>query len=376
MKIIIVPNSFKGCLKSTEIVKIIEKEIRKIIPSSKIIKFPVADGGDGTLEVLKNIVGGKYIEIEAYDPLGRKIKTKYLKKGKIAYIEMAKISGLALLKREEKNPLKTSTYGLGEIIISAIKSGCEKIYVGVGGSATNDGGIGFLTACGFKFIDRKGNILFPGKGEDLLNIEKIEYPENYYELKKIKFIVLSDVKNPLYGKNGASYVYGPQKGADLKMVKLLDEGLRHYAKLIKKYTGIEINKIKGSGAAGGITAGFISFLNAEIFSGIEEILKIGKFEEKIKNGNLIITGEGKIDKQSFYGKAVGVILKYSEKYKIPTIVLAGMVDENVYKFLKNDLVSIFSIVPGPVSLEDSIKNAKKYLKIKTNQIIKIIKNHL
>jgi len=376
MKIVVAPNSFKGCLKSTDIVKIIEKEIKKIIPSAEIIKFPIADGGDGTLEVLKNIVGGKYIEIEAHDPLGRKIKTKYLIKEKTAFIEMAKISGLALLKENEKNPLKTTTYGLGEIIIDAINNGCGKIYVGVGGSATNDGGIGFLTAIGFKFIDKSGNIIYPGKGEDLLKIKKIEYPKNYKELKKIKFIVLSDVENPLYGKNGASYVYGPQKGADIEMVKLLDKGLRHYAKLIKKYTGIEVNKIKGSGAAGGISAGFISFLNAEIFSGIKEILKIGKFEEKIKNANLIITGEGKIDKQSFYGKAVGEIIKYSEKYKIPTIVLAGIVDENVYKFFKNDFISIFSIVPGSVSVEESIKNAKKYLKIKINQILKILKNYL
>ncbi len=376
MKIVVAPNSFKGCLKSTDIVKIIEKEIIKIIPSVEIIKFPIADGGDGTVEVLKNIVGGKYIEIEAHDPLGRKIKTKYLIKEKTAFIEMAKISGLALLKENEKNPLKTTTYGLGEIIIDAINNGCGKIYVGVGGSATNDGGIGFLTAIGFKFIDKSGNIIYPGKGEDLLKIKKIEYPKNYKELKKIKFIVLSDVENPLYGKNGASYVYGPQKGADIEMVKLLDKGLRHYAKLIKKYTGIEVNKIKGSGAAGGISAGFISFLNAEIFSGIKEILKIGEFEEKIKNANLIITGEGKIDKQSFYGKAVGEIIKYSEKYKIPTIVLAGIVDENVYKFLKSEFVSIFSIVPCPVFVEESIKNAKKYLKIKINQILKILKNYL
>jgi len=370
MKIIVAPNSFKGCLKSTELFKIIEKEIKKIIPFAEIIKFPIADGGDGTLEVLKYLISGIYVKTVAKDPLGRKIKTKYLKKGKIAYIEMAKVSGLALLKENEKNPLKTSTYGLGEIIIDAIKRGCKKIYIGVGGSATNDGGIGFLTACGFKFIDKNGNIIFPGKGEDLLKIKKIEYPENYNELKKIKFIVLSDVENPLYGKNGATFVYGPQKGADIKMVKLLDKGLRHYAKLIKKYTGIEINKIKGSGAAGGVSAGFISFLNAEIVSGIEEILKIGKFEEKIKNSDLIITGEGKIDKQTLYGKAVGVILKYSEKYKIPAIVLAGIVDEKVYKFLKNDFISIFSIVPGPVSLEKSIKNAEKYIRFKINEIFK------
>ncbi|MGB9677959.1 MAG: glycerate kinase, partial [Candidatus Ratteibacteria bacterium] len=221
MKIVIAPNSFKGCLKSTEIVKIIEKEIKKILPSSKIIKFPLADGGDGTIEVLKSLIGGKYIETIATDPIGRKIKTRYIKKNNTAYIEMAKVSGLAILKKNEKNPMKTTTFGLGEIIIDAIKRKCKKIYIGVGGSATNDGGIGALTCLGFRFFDKNGNLIYPGKGEDLLKISKIEYPENHKELKKIEFTTLSDVKNPLYGKNGAAYIYAPQKGADENMVKIL-----------------------------------------------------------------------------------------------------------------------------------------------------------
>lgn len=371
MNIIICPNSFKNCLSSVKISEIIEKEIKKILPETKIIKFPIADGGDGTIEVLKNIIGGKYIEIFATDPLGRKIKTKYIKKGKTAYIEMAKISGLALLKENEKNPLKTTTYGLGEVIIDAIKKGSEKIYMGVGGSSTNDGGIGTLSALGFKFIDKYGKNIFPGKGEDLLNIREIKYPINYENLKKIKFIILSDVKNPLYGKNGSAYVYGPQKGANEKTVKILDNGLRNYAKIIKKYTGIEVSKIEGSGAAGGIVAGVISFLNAKVVSGIEEILKIGNFKEKIKNSDLIITGEGKIDKQTFYGKGVGIILNYSQKYKIPAIVLSGIVDEEVYKYVKSNYISIFSIVPSPVSLKESIEKAEKYIRITIKELIKL-----
>ncbi|HOK56385.1 MAG TPA: glycerate kinase [bacterium] len=376
MKIIVAPNSFKGCLTSIEVTEIIEKEIKKILPSSEIIKFPLADGGDGTLEVLKSLIGGKYIEIEATDPLRRKIKTKYIKKNNVAYIEMAKISGLALLKENEKNPLKTTTFGLGEIIIDAIDKGCKKIYIGVGGSATNDGGTGALTAIGFRFINKNGKIIYPGKGEDLLGINKIEYPENYEKLKKIEFTILSDVKNPLYGKNGAAYVYAFQKGANESMVEILDNGLRNYAKVIKKYTGIEINKVEGSGAAGGIVAGFVSFLKSKVISGIEFILKIGNFEEKIKKADIIITGEGKIDTQSFFGKAVGVILKYSEKYKITVIVLAGIVDEKIYRFLKSPYISIFSIVPGPVPLKDSIENSKKYLEIRTREILKLLKINL
>ncbi len=371
MKIIIAPNSFKGCLKSTDISNIIEKGIKKIIPNSKIIKSPLADGGDGTLEVLKNLIGGKYVEIKATDPIGRKIKTKYIKKGNVAYIEMAKISGIALLKENEKNPLKTTTFGLGEIIIDAIQKGCKKIYIGVGGSSTNDGGIGALTAIGFKFVDKEGKIIFPGEGKDLIKIKKVIYPENYDNLKKIEFIILSDVKNPLYGKKGAAYVYAPQKGADKKMVKILDYGLRNYAKIIKKYKGININKIEGSGAAGGIVAGFFSFLNTSIVSGIEEILKLGKFEVKIKNAKILVTGEGKIDKQTLYGKAVGVILKISEKYKIHTIVLAGIVDEKIYNYFKSPYVSILSIAPGPIPVEKSIRKARKYIEIKIKELAKL-----
>ncbi|MCM8767261.1 MAG: glycerate kinase [Candidatus Omnitrophica bacterium] len=372
MKIVICPNSFKGCLSSVKVAKIIRSEIKKLIPSAETINFPIADGGDGTLEVLKNVIGGKFIELIARDPLLREINTKYIKKGENAYIEMAKISGLAILKEKEKNPLKTTTYGLGQLILDAIEKKCKNIYLGVGGSATNDGGIGALTALGFKFIDQKGKVIFPGKGEDLLDIKEVQYPDNYERLKEIKFIVLSDVKNPLYGKNGAAYVYGPQKGADKNTIKILDYGLRNYAKIIKKYKNIDVNKINGAGAAGGIVAGFLSFLNAKIVSGIEEILKMGKFEEKIKNANLIITGEGKIDRQTFYGKGVGIILKYSERYKIPTIILAGIVDEQVYKFVKSPYISIFSIVPGPCSIENSIRNSEKYIKIKTNQLIKFL----
>ncbi|MCM8806711.1 MAG: glycerate kinase [Candidatus Omnitrophica bacterium] len=372
MKIVICPNSFKGALTSLEISSIIAKEIKKFIPSSEIIKFPIADGGDGTLEVLKNLIGGKYIKTFAKDPLGREIETKYLKKESIAYIEMAKISGLALLKENERNPMETTTYGLGELIKDAIKRKCKKIFIGVGGSATNEGGIGALTALGFKFIDKNGNILYPGKGRNLISIEKVEYPEEYENLKKVKFTILADVNNPLYGKNGASFVYGRQKGATEKMIKILDDGLRHYAKIIKKYTGIQVNKIKSSGAAGGIVAGFVSFLSADVVSGIEEILNLGSFESKIKDANLIITGEGKIDKQTFYGKGVGIILNYSIKYKIPTVVLAGKIEEEIYKFTNNPYISLFSIVQGPVSLEESIRKTRKYIKTKIREILKLI----
>jgi len=269
MKIIIAMDSFKGSMTSIEATNIVEKSCYKIIPKAKISSFPLADGGEGTLEVIKRLIGGKYKEIIVSDPLGRRIKAKYLKKGRTAFIEMAKASGLILLKENEKNPLFTTSFGTGELIKEAVFSNCKKIYLCVGGSATNDGGIGTLIALGIKFFNKKGEKIYPGKGRDLVEISKIDTSELSEKMKDCEFIILSDVENPLYGKKGAAYVYATQKGAREKDVEFLDKGLKNYAKVIKEYTGKDVGKIKGSGAAGGICAGFISFLNAKIISGGE-----------------------------------------------------------------------------------------------------------
>lgn len=373
MKIIIAMDSFKGSMSSVEATEVVRKVCKKIIPKAKVISFPLADGGEGTIEVIKRLIGGRYKEVIVSDPLGRKIKAKYLKKGKIAFVEMAKASGLILLDENEKNPLWTTTFGTGEIIKDAVFSDCKKIYLCVGGSATNDGGTGALTALGIKFIDRKGRKIYPGKGKDLFEISKVDTSKLSQRIKKCEFVILSDVKNPLYGKRGASYVYAPQKGASKKDVEFLDRGLRNYAKIIKKYTGKDVSKTEGSGAAGGICAGFVSFLNAKIISGIDFILNKGKFEEKIKKADIVITGEGRIDTQTFYGKSLSRIFSFSEKYNIPVVVFAGEVDEKVYKKFNPEKIVIFSILPSIVSKEEAMKKGKSFLKIKSEQIFKVLK---
>jgi len=373
MKIIIAMDSFKGSMTSVEATEVVEKSCRKIIPKAKIISFPLADGGEGTVEVIKRLIGGKYEEVIVSDPLGRRIKAKYLKKEKVAFVEMAKASGLILLNENEKNPLFTTTFGTGEIIKEAVFSDCKKIYLCVGGSATNDGGIGALTALGIKFFNKKGEKIYPGKGKDLVEISKVDTSELSERIKKCEFIILSDVKNPLYGEKGAAYVYAAQKGAGEKEVEFLDKGLRNYTKIIKKYTGKDVSKIEGSGAAGGICAGFISFLNAKITSGIDFILNKGKFEEKIRKVDVAITGEGRIDTQTFYGKSLSRIFSFSEKYNIAVIVFAGEVDEKVYKRFNSDKIVIFSILPTIVSKKEAMKKGKNFLKVKSEQIFKVLK---
>lgn len=370
MRILIAPDSFKGSLSSIEASSIMKKACLKIFPDAKIILFPLADGGEGTVEVLKRILGGTLKTEEVFDHLKRKIKAQWLKNKNCGFIEMASSAGLILLKEKEKNPLKTTTFGVGQLIKKAVASKCKKIYIGIGGSSTNDGGIGALTALGVKFFKKNGRLIYPGAGKDLNDIEKIDFSGIPSEILSAEFVILSDVKNPLYGKNGAAYIYAPQKGAEAEMVSFLDKGLRNYAAVIKKCTGKNISEIPGAGAAGGIGAGLLTFLNAKIVSGIETILRMGNFEKKLQNADLLLTGEGKIDSQIKYGKTLGVLFKLCEKYQIPTIAFAGIIEENVYTLIKNPLITPVSIVPGIVDSDYAMKNASNFLRIKVEQMLK------
>ncbi|MCL4376840.1 MAG: glycerate kinase [Actinobacteria bacterium] len=372
MKILICPDSFKESLSSIEAANIMEYVCRKIFPSSYIINFPIADGGEGTIDVIKKIIGGRLIKEEVLDPVGRKIKAEWLMNKDTGYVEMAKASGLILLKEKEKNPMETTSFGTGQLIKKAIDRGCKEIYICVGGSATNDGGIGALTALGAKIYGQNNRLISPGKGKDLICIKKIDIFLLYLHNFSCRFIIFSDVKNVLYGREGASYVYGRQKGADDKTIKFLDNGMKNYADIIKKTINKDISKILGTGAAGGFSVPFISFFDAKIVSGIETILKIGGFEEKIKDTDLILTGEGRIDSQVRYGKALDVVFKISQKYKKNTIAFAGSIEKGVYEFIKSPYIIIVSILPGITILEDALKNAKIYLQTKVEQMLKTV----
>ena len=375
MKILIAPASFKGSLSSIEAAKVMRRACLDVLPSSEIVVFPIADGGEGTIDVLKAIAGGRFVTEEIHDPIFRKIKGRWLRKGKTAYVEMAQAAGLTLLKEKERNPLRTTSFGVGEIIRSAISSGCREIFIGAGGSATNDGGIGALTALGTNFFGKGGRRIYPGSGKDLVEIEGIDNTGLMSGIAECRFTILSDVKNTLCGKKGAAYVYAPQKGADRREVEFLDRGLRNYGRMIRNATGIDVVHMPGAGAAGGIAGGFAVFMSAGIVSGIETILKMGRFEGKIRKADLLLTGEGRMDNQTLYGKAPSVLARLCRKYDVPLVILAGNVEKDVCRNQLFEDAVITSIVPGIVTLEEAIRNAGRYLYDATVQVLKPYRTH-
>ncbi|MDP9750736.1 glycerate kinase [Thermoanaerobacter pentosaceus] len=373
MKILIVPDKFKESLSALKVADSIEKGILKVFPKVGIEKVPMADGGEGTVESLVNATGGKIIKTNVKDPLFRDIESFYgiLGDGETAVIEMAAASGLYLLKDYERNPMITTTYGTGQLIKDALDKGCRNFIIAVGGSATNDGGAGMATALGVKFYDKDGREIGLGGGA-LSKIYSIDTSNLDYRLKECRFIVACDVANPLIGENGASRVYGLQKGATKEMVKVLDKNLEHYGKLLEKYFNKRIIDVPGSGAAGGLGAGLMAFLNAQLKSGIEIIIEALKLEEKIKEADIVISGEGKVDFQTAFGKTISGIAKLCKKHNKPLIVIAGTV-EDIEKLYEIGVSSVFSIMEKPMSLEDAIKNAPTLLEKSAERIFRLIK---
>lgn len=376
MKIISAVDSFKGSVSSSDINNCVEKGIRKVYPNSEVIKVPIADGGEGTVESLIEALGGEIISLSVRNPLGEMIDSYYgiLYDKKTAVIEMALASGLPLIPEEKRNPMKVSSYGTGELIKDALDRGCTEFIVGIGGSATNDGGIGMLEALGYKFYDKNLNYL-ETCGENLINLKIIDDKSVNDKLKNAKFLVACDVNNPFYGENGAAHVYGRQKGATENMILELDKGLENFANLIKNIKNIDVQTINGTGAAGGIGGAFVSFLNAKLESGIDIILKKLNFEEIIKDADLVITGEGKIDFQTSMGKTPVGIARIAKKYNIPVIAIAGSVADDAEEVHKNGIDAYFSIMNYPISLNEAMKkeNTKKFLIKNIEEIFRVLK---
>ena len=287
------------------------------------MKLAVADGGEGTIEALLTTMGGHMVKADVRDPLGRPINAEYaiLEDG-TAVIEMSKASGLTLLHQSERNPLLTSTYGTGQLIADALHKGCRKFLIGIGGSATNDAGTGMLEALGYRFIDAEGNIL-KGEGRSLESIMTIDTSAAIPELKSAEFIVACDVDSPFHGPKGAAYVYAPQKGATPQMVELLDNGLKHFADIIKGTTGKDISEMPGAGAAGGLGGAFKAFLNAGLRKGAEMVLDAIGFDEIIRDADLVITGEGKIDSQTLTGKLPYAVASRAAEVNVPVVAICG-----------------------------------------------------
>lgn len=374
MKVALAIDSFKGCLSSVEAEIAAEQGIKMVSPDCEVLRFPIADGGEGILDVLVEATHGTYRKVIASDPLMRPIETRYgvSEDGITAFIEMAAISGLPLLAESERNPMLTTTYGTGELILHALETGCREFIIGIGRSATNDAGLGMLQALGFRFLDKEGETL--GTGGQILNrVVEVDFSSVHPALKDSHFTIACDVRNPFCGREGAAYIFARQKGADDAMIAELDAGMASLSKLIHITTRKNITSVPGAGAAGGLGGAFLAFLNSELKPGIELLLQTLNFSEKIKDADLIITGEGKVDCQSVMGKVPSGILEEAKKLGIPVVVIAGSV-EDTEVLNQAGFCSIFSIVPAPVSLETAMKPeiARKNISRTVAQIISLI----
>lgn len=370
---ILVPDSFKGTLSAIEVCNIMKASIKNLYEDANIISIPVADGGEGTVDAFLYALGGEKKSAWVSDAFNeQKILAHYaMLKDDIAVIEMAACAGLPLVKNRLA-PDKTTTFGVGELIIDAINNGAKKIILGLGGSATNDGGCGMATALGVKFINELNQEFIP-TGGTLSQIYKIDMNNIYSKIKDVEFISMCDVDNPLCGELGASAVFAPQKGADEDMVKLLDEGLAHLAKIIKRDLHIEVKDIKGAGAAGGLGAGSIAFLQSKLTKGIDVILDTIKFDELVSKADIVFTGEGKFDSQSLHGKVVMGVANRSQKYKTPVIVVTGAIGENIQEAYNKGITAIFSINKEPMEFSKSALKSKENMVLTMENILRLLK---
>lgn len=355
MKILLAPDKFRGSLDAPQVCKAMSEGIRMVSPEIEVLSLPMADGGEGTLDLLLWYSGGKKHTAKVQDPLGRMINAEYGLSAdrKTAFIEMATASGLRLLKTEERNPLKTSTFGTGELIKIVLEGDVENIILGIGGSATTDAGIGMAAALGWQFLDENGEQLSP-IGKNLIKIKKVLSPVSNHR-SPVSIYVACDVTNPLFGENGASYIYGPQKGADEQAVKELDKGLQNISMIFERDFGKNYSLISGTGAAGGLGFGSMVFLNAELKEGVKLLMDFCDFDKKLKGVNLIITGEGKIDNQTLQGKLIKGITDRANHAKIPIAAICGTLDVSPQELQEIGINYAASIINRPMNLDEALK---------------------
>lgn len=368
MKVVIAPDSFKESLSAFDVADAIEKGFRKVFSNIDIVKVPIADGGEGTVDTLVNYTGGKIIKKEVTGPLGSPVTAKFgiLGDGKTAVIEMASASGIHLVPSDKRKPLWLTTKGTGELIMAAIDEGVHKIIIGLGGSATNDGGAGMAKALGIKLLDENGNII-PEGGGNLSQLAYIDMSAMDPRIQNVNIEAACDVDIPLLGKNGASAIFGPQKGATPEMIEELERNLAHYAQKIKEHLGKDIANVPGAGAAGGLGAGLLAFLDVKLRKGVDIVLEVTKFSEKVQNADLVITGEGKIDGQTVFGKTPIGVANVAKKYDIPVIGIAGTLANDSHIVYDHGIDALFSSVPGIISKEESMKDAAENIeKVATN----------
>ncbi len=375
MKIVVAMDSFKGSISSLQAGNAVKEAALKLNKDIEVTVLPIADGGEGTVRALYAGLGGEIITANVTGPLGKTVSAEYciLNDNKTAVIEMAAAAGITLIAPEERNPMKTTTFGVGEIILDAIKRGCRSFIVGIGGSATNDGGVGMLSALGVGFFNGEGKRIKPG-AEGLEELSTISTENVIPELKECKFRIACDVENPLCGKEGCSAVFGPQKGADREKIQKMDLWLKNYAQTVKKVFPKADENFPGSGAAGGLGFAFLSFTDAVLESGIKIVLEQSRIEEHIKTADLVITGEGRLDAQSAMGKAPVGVAEAACKYSKRVIAFSGCVEDDAEVLNSYGIDAFFPIVRGAVSLEEAMNtdNAYKNLKATAYQVFRLI----
>lgn len=374
-KIVVAIDSFKGSLSTFEAGNAIKEAANELYKDVDVVISPIADGGEGTVEAIISAVNGKFIRTAVNNPLGKKIEATYglIPDTKTAIIEMSAAAGITLIKDSERNPMNTTTFGVGEMILDAISKGCRKFVIGIGGSATNDGGVGMLQALGFEFLDESGEQVSLG-AKGLKDIVSIRIDNAVKELKECSFCVACDVKNVLCGDNGCSVIYGPQKGATPEMIKDMDLWLENYAHITRKAIPNSDKNIPGTGAAGGMGFAFLSYLNATLMPGIELVMKETELEKHIKDADIVITGEGRLDGQSYMGKAPIGVAKLAKKYNKQVIAFSGCVTDDAVTCNEHGIDAFFPILRRPCTLEEAmnVDIAYKNLKDTAHQVFRLI----
>lgn len=371
--IVLAPDSFKESMTAKEVCEAMERGIRKANSQIRCIHVPMADGGEGTMQSLVDATGGRVYSKEVLGPLGNNVVAEYgiLGNGEIGVIEMASASGIHLVDSEKRNPLITTTFGTGQLIKACLDKGVKKLLIGIGGSATNDGGAGFIQALGGRLLDENGDDLSYGGGA-LAKLHTIDLSNLDERLKYVSVEVACDVNNPLCGKEGASYVFGPQKGATREMIEILDQNLSHYAEVIKEQLGKDVISKAGAGAAGGLGAGLMAFLDVKLKSGIEMVIEYANLEEKVRDADMVWTGEGSIDFQTQYGKTPLGVAMIAKKYNKPVIALAGRVGNDIDVLYDKGIDAIFGIMRGVTSIEEALVKGPENVEKTSENIIRLL----
>lgn len=373
MKVVIAPDSFKDSLSALGVAQAIAQAWQEVFPEAETILCPMADGGEGTLEAVLEVCKGEWREKTVIGPLGKPVQAKWgwLEKEKIAMIEMAQASGIQLVPPSERDACQSTTFGTGQLILDALDAGAKDIILTVGGSATNDGGTGLLTALGAVLLDANQNVL-PDGGLALSNLSKIDLTHFDPRIQQTRFLLAADVTNPLCGPNGASYIFGPQKGATPAQVQLLDQALAHFADVSAQLLGFDKKYEAGSGAAGGLGFAAKSYLNAKFKAGVEVVAELNQLAHKMSNADWVITGEGKFDRQTLNGKTVFGVSRVAKMKNVPVIVIAGTLGEGYQALYEHGVTAAFSLTNGPITLEQACEEAAELIFERTIDIARLI----